>query len=173
MAFDPIGAATGNTFFNPATMSQNTGAFLSAATFLLRATPNAGQWNRRVYYNGLSCYDPAWLQVDLGSVMRLGSVTVWKYWNDGRRYCGQRIAVSSTGAFNGEETDLQHTAALRVGYGLPETAAGIDVSAYGVTGRYIRIWSGRSNVNAGVHFVGIRATAVPLSAATSTVCSPV
>lgn len=65
--------------------------------------------------------------------MRLGSVTVWKYWLDSRRYCGQRIAVSTTGAFTGEETDI-HNAGLVAGD--TETANGLNVTAHGVTGRY-------------------------------------
>jgi hypothetical protein len=175
MTFDPVGAKTRGTLFNAATMDASTGIWLRGKTSLLTGTPNSGTWSNNIYYDVIGCYAPVWLQVDLGSEMRVGTVSTWKYWFDRRQYCGQRIAISSTGLFQGEETDIsEHSPGLRGGgYGLAETAAGLTVSAYGVSGRYIRVWSANSNANSGVHFVGIRATAAPLSAATTTICSPV
>eukprot|EP00035_Acanthoeca_spectabilis_P007647 m.140037 g.140037 ORF g.140037 m.140037 type:complete len:442 (-) comp14027_c0_seq2:79-1404(-) len=136
---------------------------------LVDGTPNANLWYTVVSYENRVCTDPAWVQVDLGSQMRVGSVQTWMYWNDARRYCGQRVAVSQTGAFTGEEIEIYSTPGTD--YGHVERPAGNLIYANGVTGRYIRWWSARSNVNVGTHFIEMRVFAAPLIAAHNAVCS--
>ncbi len=46
----------------------------------------------------------AWVQVDLGEVRKLGNIRIWHYYRDGRSYRGNRLCVSTTGKFAGEET---------------------------------------------------------------------
>eukprot|EP00035_Acanthoeca_spectabilis_P007646 m.140033 g.140033 ORF g.140033 m.140033 type:complete len:442 (-) comp14027_c0_seq1:112-1437(-) len=136
---------------------------------LVDTTIDAGLWYTNIYYDGRSCTDPAWVEVDLGTQQRVGSVTTWMYWLDSRRYCGQRILVSQTGAFTGEETQIYSTPGTD--YGHVETSAGNTVYANGVVGRYVRFWSSRSNMNAGVHFVAIRISAAPVISASTATCS--
>jgi hypothetical protein len=137
---------------------------------LVDGTPNAGLWYQAVSYENRGCTDPAWIQVDVGTQMRMGSVTTWMYWLDGRRYCGQRIAVSPTGVFAGEETEIYSTPATD--YGHAERSVGNTVFANGIVGRYVRFWSARSNVNVGTHFVGMTVSAASLVAPGSSSCSP-
>jgi hypothetical protein len=46
----------------------------------------------------------AWVQVDLGEVKKLGNIRIWHYYRDGRSYRGNRLCISTTGKFAGEET---------------------------------------------------------------------
>lgn len=84
-------------------------------------------------------------QVDLGMDMYVGSVTVWHFYGDPRRYCNQRIALSETGRFAGEETTIYDVP----GFDFAESAAGNTVQAHGIRGRYVRHWASRNNLNPG------------------------
>ena len=68
-----------------------------------------------------------------------------------RSYCGQRVEVSPSGLFEGEQRVIWN--------GLPghtETARGNQLQFDPVVGRYIRHYSAGSTVNPYVHFVEIR-----------------
>ncbi len=76
-----------------------------------------------------------WVQVDLGQVRTLGALRVWHYYRDGRAYKGNRLAVSATGKFAGEETvifDSDKQGTYR------ETSAGRLFTFKPVQARYIR-----------------------------------
>ena len=92
---------------------------------------------------------------------------MWHYFLDTRAYCGQRIAVSDTGAFAGEEVELHSTG---LGLGGTETSAGLTVPAYGVVGRYVRHWAAGNTLNPGVHFIEMAVNAAPVSVSTATSC---
>ena len=77
----------------------------------------------------------AWAQVDLGAVHEIAFVHVWHYYRDGRAYHHNRLALSATGKFAGEETvvfDSDKDGEY------PETAQGRLVAFKPVRARYIR-----------------------------------
>eukprot|EP01051_Picozoa_sp_SAG22_P027842 SAG22_NODE_9526_length_585_cov_0.728395_1_plen_125_part_01 len=50
-----------------------------------------------------------WVTIDIGSVHNVNAVTIWHYYGDTRAYCGQKIALSATGEFGGEEQVVYNT----------------------------------------------------------------
>ncbi|NQT86804.1 hypothetical protein HQ560_08580, partial [bacterium] len=96
----------------------------------------------------------AWAQVDLGEVRKLGNIRVWHYYRDGRSYLGNRLAVSATGEFAGEET-LVFDAAKDGAY--PETKAGRLFTFAPVDARYIRNWLSGNTANPSMQWVEIEA----------------
>eukprot|EP00041_Stephanoeca_diplocostata_P016715 m.330212 g.330212 ORF g.330212 m.330212 type:complete len:513 (+) comp20457_c2_seq1:157-1695(+) len=142
---------------------------IQTAKHLLAINPPAspGTWRICPGYAEDTCATNSWIQVDLRMLMYIGEVTVWHYFGDTRRYCNQRIAVSTTGEFAGEETTIYRVA----GFSFVESATGNTVPAHGIQGRYIRHWSSRSNRNHGVHFMGIRVTAALNSTGATPTCT--
>ena len=78
------------------------------------------------------------------------------YWADSRYYYSQKLEISAIGSFTGEQAVLYDT-----GLGMPgpiQIAQGNKYSiATPLEGRYIRLHSGSSNKNEGVHFIHMRA----------------
>eukprot|EP00041_Stephanoeca_diplocostata_P039751 m.1637696 g.1637696 ORF g.1637696 m.1637696 type:complete len:466 (-) comp26048_c0_seq1:429-1826(-) len=144
-------------------------AQIQNAKHLLVVNPPApvGAWPVCAGYEQATCDDEYWVQADLGMDMYIGAVTVWHYYGDPRRYCNQRIALSSTGLFAGEESTIYDVP----GYDFVETAAGNTVQAHGIRGRYVRHWASRSNRNSGVHFMGLQVTAAVASSTGTPVCT--
>eukprot|EP01044_Picomonas_judraskeda_P013968 COSAG03_NODE_2173_length_3048_cov_3.062733_4_plen_101_part_01 len=68
------------------------------------------------------------------------------------RYCSQKVALSTTGLFQGEEVVVYDTGSE---YGAVETAAGNSIAFEQTSARYLRHWSGRSDRNSGIHFMEI------------------
>jgi len=96
----------------------------------------------------------AWAQVDLGEVRKLGNIRVWHYYRDGRSYLNNRLAVSATGKFAGEDTvvfDSAKDGAYR------ETPAGRLVTFSPVDARYIRNTLSKNNANPSTQWVEIEA----------------
>ena len=52
---------------------------------------------------GIAWQDSRYVTVDLKRWYQVGAITTWMYYQDKRRYCGQKIALSKTGKFAGEE----------------------------------------------------------------------
>eukprot|EP01051_Picozoa_sp_SAG22_P004129 SAG22_NODE_214_length_15003_cov_18.466519_5_plen_82_part_00 len=77
---------------------------------------------------------------------------VWHYYGDTRAYCGQKIALSTTGAFVGEEVVVYDTGA---DYGPTESINGNIIVFVATTARYVRHWCSRSTANTSVHFLVI------------------
>jgi len=97
-----------------------------------------------------------WAQVDLGSVREVAMLRVWHYFRDGRSYIGNRIALSATGKFAGEETvvfDGPKQGRYR------ETAEGRVFAFEPVRARYIRNWLTDNTANRSVQWVEIEAYA--------------
>lgn len=92
------------------------------------------------------------LTIDLGSNFIITGVTVWHFYGDGRAYCSQKIATSTTGYFGGEEC-----VAIDSGsdLGPSESADGISYTFPAHTARYVRHWCGRSTANSAVRFTEI------------------
>ena len=96
------------------------------------------------------CLSSVYATVDLLQDYPITGVTVWHYYADGRQYCNQKIALSTTGAFAGEEDVVYETGPE---YGPPESTEGIPRTFPPTEARYVRHWCGRSTTNAGVHFL--------------------
>ena len=56
-----------------------------------------------------TCATQAFMTIDLGAAHSLTGVTVWHYYGNERAYCSQKVAISMTGAFSGEETVVYDT----------------------------------------------------------------
>ena len=98
----------------------------------------------------------AWVQVDLEKPVDIGRLKVWHYYRDGRTYAANRIALSETGEFAGEETtvfDGDKAAAYA------ESSTGKVVSFKAVRARYIRNWLKGNDRNATSQWVEIQAFA--------------
>ena len=99
-----------------------------------------------------SCREPRYLTVDLGKHYSIGAVTLWNYYADGRKYCGQKLAISRTGQFAGEESVVWAT---NERYGPKEIQAGNKHMFKEQVGRFVRYWSAGNDRNNGVHMVEI------------------
>jgi hypothetical protein len=86
---------------------------------------------------GCGAEDGHWVQVDLGSVEEIGLLRIWHYWRDARVYRGNRVAVSATGEFAGEETIVFDSQTDGM---YPETEGGQVFNLKPVRARYIRNW---------------------------------
>jgi hypothetical protein len=112
-----------------------------------------------------TCNDTVFMTVDLKTIYML--LTIWNNYIagevGGRSYCGQKVAVSATGLFSGEE--------LIVGQGTGpggcwrrlhyadcelESAAGHNISFEITEARYVRIWSSRSTSSTHAHFQEVK-----------------
>ena len=49
-----------------------------------------------------TCATQAFMTIDLGAAHSLTGVTVWHYYGNERAYCSQKVAISMTGAFQGD-----------------------------------------------------------------------
>jgi len=130
-------------------------------------------WQAAVYSNQLStCAESMVATVDLGEVYMTTGATLWRFYyqTTSRAYCNQKLAVSASGEFAGEETVVYEipgcsgwctdpTACTNAeagdctaaNYGGFETADGTVLEWDATPARYIRQWSGRNNENTGSH----------------------
>ena len=104
------------------------------------------------------CTAPLYVTVDLEQNFVIDTVTLWHYWGgvgtgDVRRYCGQKLAISETGHFAGEEIVIYDTG---TDYGQIEGAAGNTFNGGQTLGRYVRHWSAGNNVNTGAHILEMK-----------------
>ncbi len=88
-----------------------------------------------------TCSSPYFVTIDLGTLRVITSITVWHYYSD-RRYCGQTLEISDTGAFNNEQVYVMNSGS---GYGPSEYSDGNTYSVNNVVGRYIRHLVGPSS----------------------------
>ena len=92
----------------------------------------------------------AWVQVDLGKVQSLAAVRQWNYFRDGRTFHGNRLVVSPTGEFQGEETvvfDSEKSGEY------PERPEGRLWVFEPVEARYVRSYLNGNTANAGSQWV--------------------
>ncbi len=80
---------------------------------------------------------PEWVQIDLGEEHQLAVLRVWHYWRDGRAYRGNRLSVSATGRFEGEQTVIFDSQTDGM---YPETEQGRLFVFEPVRARYVRNW---------------------------------
>ena len=105
-------------------------------------------------YLGHGTKGSAWVQVDLGEVRKLGNIRMWHYYRDGRSYANNRLSVSVTGKFAGEETvvfDSAKDGACR------ETKYGRLCTFKPVDARYIRNSLSKNSSNHSTQWMEIQA----------------
>lgn len=100
--------------------------------------------------------DGEWVQVDLGKVEEIGLLRIWHYWRDARAYRGNRVAVSASGEFAGEEIVVFDS---QTGGMYPETEQGQVFVFEPVRAQYIRNWLVDNTANASRQWVEIEAYA--------------
>jgi len=96
----------------------------------------------------------AWVQIDLGTVQPIAAIRLWNYFRDGRTYHGNRLAVSPTGEFGGEETMIFDS---RQDGEYPETTDGRVFAFDPIQARYIRSWLDSNTANPGAQWVELEA----------------
>jgi hypothetical protein len=115
---------------------------------------------------GSSCDSIAFVQLDLGNITQITKISRWMYWQDaqtqdprpGRRYCNQKLSLSLSGQFSGEET-VVFSCYSYADCGI-ETSAGMTISVASVA-RYVRYYSSRNEFNGGVHFLELQVFETP------------
>jgi hypothetical protein len=107
-------------------------------------------------YSYTDCSKAIWVQIDLGQIRYLRSVTFWNYY-DGRAYCSMSVALSASCMFAGEEITVFSCTSF--GTCPTHTASGYTVSFSAQNARCIRWASGRSNLDTGVYFMELRVSA--------------
>ena len=119
-----------------------------------------------------TCADNRYVTIDLGKAYMTTGATLWHWYGDTRSYCNQKVAVSVTGTFDGEEMVMYETGSCTGyctfpancnnaeagdctpdNYGPPETQQGHRLSWNPTRARYVRHWSSRNDVNGAVDFV--------------------
>ena len=111
-----------------------------------------GEWTTSPQGSVADCTQSLYITLDLGGYHMVSGVAVWHFYGNERSYCGQKIALSTTGAFAGEEVVVYDTG---VEYGPTETADGNTIMFDATTAQFVRHWCSRSTSNAGVHFLEI------------------
>ena len=96
------------------------------------------------------CTNSVYVTDDLLQNYPITGVTVWHYYGDDHQYYNQKIAMSTTWAFAGEEDVVYETGSE---YGPPESTEGIPRTFPPTEARYVRHWCGRGTANTGVHFL--------------------
>ena len=104
------------------------------------------------------CTDPKYLTVDLGAYYEVGAVRLWHYHADLRAYCGQRIEVSTSGEFAGEQKVVWKPLTK---YGEKEQASGSLHRFSPVASRYVRWYSAGNTQNPWVHLIEIKILGLP------------
>eukprot|EP01051_Picozoa_sp_SAG22_P000598 SAG22_NODE_17_length_32684_cov_34.234095_11_plen_281_part_00 len=128
------------------------------ATSVVDDTHEPSSWTDAPFGDCASCDEQLFLTVDLGTNYPVTGVTIWHYYGDTRAYCSQKVAVSQSGAFQGEEVVVYNTG---TSYGEQETETGNTIVFERTVARFVRHWSSRSTSNTGVHFMEIDVIGAP------------
>lgn len=98
---------------------------------------------------------PTEVQIDFQKVVKINQIKIWHYWADGRTYRDNKIALSKSGVFQGEQVVVFDTTGNDKEY--PETKDGKTIPFKGVEARYLHAWVGANTVNQWSHWVEIQA----------------
>ena len=98
---------------------------------------------------------PTWVQVDLEDEFVIDTIKLWHYWQDGRTYHDNKVALSKNGNFLGEEVVVFDTTDTDEEY--PETSEGKVITFEPTEAQYIRAWVGGSTANEWSHWVELQA----------------
>jgi hypothetical protein len=120
------------------------------------------EWTTSPFGDSSDCSTRLYVTVDLGATYPVDGVTIWHYHGDPRSYCGQKVALSATGRFLGEEVVVFDTGEE---FGPTERDQGNAIVFDTTAARYVRHWCGRSDQNTGIHFMemDVYGMAVPLA----------
>ena len=109
-------------------------------------------------------------QIDLGEIVEIDYMHLWRYWNDSRTFYATVFVVSETvaGFSSGEGRTVLYNTCTDAGsadrggdvhgFGVgkdipvPESATGLKVNANGVKARYVRVYSNGSTANTYTHW---------------------
>ena len=80
---------------------------------------------------------PQWIEVDLEGIYPIDTIVIWHYYSDNRKYHHNKIAVSTTGKFRGEETVIFDS---DVNGEYVETEDGERIDFKPARARYVRNW---------------------------------
>ena len=145
----------------------------------LRDLPEAEMINTDEFGNFNNIADPDWnyaqhdaadcsvvrhFVIDLKAVYTVYAVHYVMYW-DLRSYCNQRVQVSETGEFAGEETEVFHCDTYKDCDDSMQIGRTVMIRAR--RARYVRIGASRSDHNTQVHFVSADVLFTPCHAAAS------
>ena len=91
-----------------------------------------------------TCSESVWIQIDLEQQRLVGGLHRWLYFAD-RSYCGQKVELSQTGTFDGEQSIVfACTSYVQCGQ---ETASGKRIDFEPVQARYVRFYIGRNDLD--------------------------
>merc|ERR1711964_568466 len=85
-----------------------------------------GAWTSSPHAGADTCATQAYVNIDLGAPHSLSGVTIWHYYGNQRAYCSQKIALSMSGEFEGEETVVYDTGTCSGWCTFPITCEGGD-----------------------------------------------
>ena len=108
------------------------------------------EWTSSPFGDSPDCSTRLYVTVDLQENYPITGVTIWHYHGDDRSYCGQKVALSATGQFRGEEIVVFDTGR---NFGPTETEQGNAIVFEATNARYVRHWCGPSDRNSGIHFM--------------------
>jgi hypothetical protein len=137
--------------------STNSRAQQDRATAVINGIIDPSVWANEVSFDmgsmGCTKLSPS-VTIDLKNTYVISQVTFWQYYDgDGRKYCAQRVALSTTGEFGAESIDIYNTGTA---YSPASSSSGQQVNVDELRfARYVRVWSGGSNVNPGVHLLEV------------------
>ena len=100
-----------------------------------------------IHVNRATCANSHWIQLDLGRDFLVGRVHRWLYFSD-RAYCNQKIELSQTGNFDGEE-HIAFSCDTFAQCG-NESTNGRLIEFESVQARFVRYYISRNNLDAGV-----------------------
>jgi len=129
-------------------------------------------WSSFSFYGDCThCDSYLYVQFDLGSKQWVSKVHKWLYWGDRRAHCNQKVAISETGSFTGEETIAWscYTQVTECAYE-PEDGRGSVLEFEPVWGRYVRFSSSWSNAASSSQSVRIMEVHVYIIQPTCTSC---
>ena len=137
---------------------------------LVRVTDGVISTADTAYYNYTG---PGYVQIDLGDVVELDYLRLWRYYGDTRRYTNSVVVVSETtaGFSSGVGRTILFNADTGNIYGMGagtdtdynESSAGRQFPCNGVTARYVRAYSNGNSANSyGTHVVEFQAWGWPI-----------
>jgi hypothetical protein len=122
------------------------------APLLIDNDHSPGSWAQSPNGDSNDCTTRIFATIDLGALYMVTGVTIWHYYGNDRAYCSQKIAVSATGGFVGEEYVAYDTGSDN---GPPEASAGNSFTFPPTYGQFVRHWCSRSTSNSGIHMMEI------------------
>merc|ERR1740117_926242 len=123
------------------------------APLLIDNDHSPGSWSASPNGDSNDCSTRIYATVDLGAIYALSGVTIWHYYGNDRAYCSQRVAVSITGNFNGEEYEVYNSGDGE--NGPPEAVEGNAFTFSETMAQFVRHWCSRSTSNGGIHMMEI------------------